>query len=89
MGVTRAFYRDKYLICLYDDTDMILGVHDNAKEIATTYGVTRDNLYTTLSKIFRGSPVRLKLNDKLYHVVFIELTVDEMTMFKDGSHEKK
>lgn len=48
------FYKDKYLICVYDNEGKLLDVFDNPREMAEAYGKTIDNIYHLLWRLKTG-----------------------------------
>ena len=77
------FYRNKYLIALYDDIDRLITICDNAYEFKDFLDIpTVRTSYTTLSKLYLGKIKSVNFRGKRLQVHFISLSKEEQEELK-------
>lgn len=78
----RYFYRGRYALALYDwrTDDELFDVVDNVNDLARKYNLKISTVWSTLTRIWNGERISVKINHRMYRVHFID-------MFEDDDYE--
>lgn len=77
------FYRNKYLIGIYEDGEWLVGIYDNTRDLAKVNGMKLNTVSKALSQIFHKKRDKLYIDGKGYDVSFIELTDYDLKLFSE------
>lgn len=67
------FYKDKYIIALYDNEDFLYRTFDNVREMSKELNIRENTIFMVLSR--KGG---IKINKKLYRLYLIEMNENEL-----------
>lgn len=83
------FYKGRYLIALYDDSDSLITICDNAYEFKDFLDIpTIRTAFTKLSKVYLGKIKSVYFRGERLKVHFISLSDDEQELYKEIENEK-
>lgn len=71
-----SFYKNKYLIALYDSEDYPVIIADNVKELSNLTGKKSKSLYSALARNVKG----FNINGQRYQVYLIPIKEEEKNM---------
>ena len=78
------FYRNKYLIALYDDINRLITICDNAHEFKDFLDIPKiETSYSLLSKLYLGKIKSVYFKGERLMVYFIPLTDYELKIFSE------
>lgn len=64
-------YKSRYLICLYDEDDLCIGVFDTVRDFAKTYNLTIRKAKKKVNYAWSKHGMSL-IDDKVYRIYFVE-----------------
>lgn len=76
------FYKEEYLIAIYDADDNLIDVCDNAKEFADKYKKTLDVANSTITRINKGKRKTFFHGDQQLRLFLIPLDPTEILELK-------
>lgn len=76
-GVYNQYYKNKYMLVLYDFDDNLIQIFDNCHQLADYFDTTYDALVAGVGRVINGSSNYLKKGRKKYKLYAIEVDLDE------------
>lgn len=65
-------YKNNYMLCLYDDDDMLCYEFDNPTEMSKTFNVKKEHIYSTLTRFMKEPETHNKICG--YRLEFVALS---------------
>lgn len=83
------FYKNKYLIAIYDRDDDLVGLFDNVKDFATRYNFKYEYAFQKLRRVIKGKRKKFYYKNTSYTITLIPLDPKEIEELLEVKHRKE